>query len=94
MGGQQISLAVAIDFTASNGNKFEKESLHFLQNGFMNEYQQALVSVGNILNYYDSDKNYPVTIYHFKSERFLDLELKSMELSLIVSLAILTYFIG
>jgi hypothetical protein len=89
MGGQQISLAVAIDFTASNGNKLEKDSLHFLQNGVLNEYQQALIAVGNILNYYDSDKNYPVTNYKDSNERFLDLEPKSMEQSLIVSLAIL-----
>ena len=60
IGGQQISLAVAIDFTASNGSKFEQDSLHFLQQGKYNEYQQALISVGNILNYYDSDKQYPV----------------------------------
>eukprot|EP01080_Neovahlkampfia_damariscottae_P009947 gene9947-2268_t len=60
MGGQQISLAVAIDFTASNGSKFDKDSLHYFEQNSYNEYQKALISVGNILNYYDSDKQYPV----------------------------------
>eukprot|EP01080_Neovahlkampfia_damariscottae_P004598 gene4598-7980_t len=60
MSGFQISLMVGIDFTASNGNINDVDSLHHMQQGKYNDYQKAIISVGNILNYYDSDKKYPV----------------------------------
>lgn len=54
-GGCEISLAIAVDFTLSNGNPTDKDSLHYfdLQK---NEYLNAIKSVGSILQYYDSDK--------------------------------------
>lgn len=57
-GGCEINLNVAIDFTASNGAPDHPNSLH---NRVMNknEYLQALRAVGNILQYYDSDKEIP-----------------------------------
>eukprot|EP01080_Neovahlkampfia_damariscottae_P002551 gene2551-3513_t len=60
VGGQQISLIVAIDFTASNGNPSDPDSLHYMNVNQFNDYQKAIISVGNVLNYYDSDKKYPV----------------------------------
>jgi hypothetical protein len=48
-------LVTAIDFTLSNGNPAEKDSLHYLDMA-KNEYLQAIKSVGSILQYYDSDK--------------------------------------
>lgn len=36
------------------------QSLHFLSKNKPNDYQKAILSVGEILNYYDSDKKYPV----------------------------------
>ena len=54
-GGCEIQLVTAIDFTLSNGNPAEKDSLHYLDMA-KNEYLQAIKSVGNILQYYDSDK--------------------------------------
>jgi hypothetical protein len=44
---------------ASNGKLSDKQSLHSLSTTSFNDYQKAIISVGNILNYYDSDKKYP-----------------------------------
>ena len=88
LGGLEISLLVAIDFTLSNGDVTEPESLHFLggdgrkskcsednndggifhgnskpgKNGKLtaNEYLSSLRAVGEILEFYDSDKKFPV----------------------------------
>lgn len=54
-GGCEIQLSVAIDFTLSNGHPSERDSLHYLDLN-KNEYLNAIRSVGNILQYYDSDK--------------------------------------
>jgi hypothetical protein len=52
-GGLEISLAIAIDFTASNGEPHSKSSLHHL--GANNAYERAVRSVGDVLAPYDSD---------------------------------------
>lgn len=49
--GWQISLSVAIDFTASNGQVTDPTSLHSL--GPKNEYVDAIRQVGDILEPYD-----------------------------------------
>jgi hypothetical protein len=60
-GGMQIDVAVAIDFTASNGNPCSKKSLHYMDpGGHLNEYQQALAAVGNVLDQYNTSGTYPV----------------------------------
>ncbi|KAI9136448.1 Copine-domain-containing protein [Paraphysoderma sedebokerense] len=60
-GGMQISLAVGIDFTSSNGNPRNDNSLHYINpSGELNEYQKAIHAVGNVLETYDTDKKYPV----------------------------------
>lgn len=58
-GGCEIGLTVAIDFTLSNGEPNKPSSLHYLDMQ-RNEYLNAIKSVGNILQYYDSDKQIPV----------------------------------
>ena len=65
-GGCEISLQVAVDFTASNGDPNQQHSLHS-QSG-MNQYIQAISSVGAILEQYDSDRKYPV--YGFGGQLF------------------------
>lgn len=58
-GGTQMNLTVAIDFTGSNGDPHLPNSLHFCDHynqGTMNQYQQAILSVGSILMNYDRDK--------------------------------------
>jgi len=57
-GGCELNLAVAIDFTMSNGDPKDQDSLHNY-NLSNNEYYQALKSVGDILQFYDTDKEFP-----------------------------------
>lgn len=62
-GGCEIGLNIAIDFTGSNGNPSSSKSLHYHGDLSRNEYLNAIKSVGNILQYYDSDKQVPVFGY-------------------------------
>uniref|UniRef100_A0A8C4QGX5 Copine-4 n=1 Tax=Eptatretus burgeri TaxID=7764 RepID=A0A8C4QGX5_EPTBU len=59
MGGCQIQFAVAIDFTASNGDPQNSCSLHYIHPYQPNEYLKALVAVGEICQDYDCDKMFP-----------------------------------
>jgi len=59
-GGCEISLIAAIDFTASNGHPSDPNSLHHINPAAPNEYKQAIMAVGEILAYYDTDKMFPV----------------------------------
>jgi len=66
-GGCELSLMVAVDFTGSNGNPRDRNSLHFIhppptvanQPPILNEYQSAIWNIGNILAPYDSDQMFP-----------------------------------
>ncbi|CAI2362928.1 unnamed protein product [Moneuplotes crassus] len=61
--GWKISLSVAIDFTASNGELSDPNSLHFIDPhnpSKMTQYEQAIYNIGNILEPYDSDKKFPI----------------------------------
>uniref|UniRef100_A0A8C7JUF7 Copine family member 9 n=1 Tax=Oncorhynchus kisutch TaxID=8019 RepID=A0A8C7JUF7_ONCKI len=51
--------ALAIDFTASNGNPSQPTSLHYMSPYQMNAYAMALKAVGEIIQDYDSDKMFP-----------------------------------
>ena len=52
-----MHLQVAIDFTGSNGNPSNPTSLHYMGNpGQLNQYQNAICSVGEILMPYSLDK--------------------------------------
>jgi hypothetical protein len=62
-GGCQISLAVAIDFTASNGDPREPGTPHYFhppESKEWNDYEKAIFAVGSILAKYDSDQKFPV----------------------------------
>ena len=60
-GGVQLSLITAIDFTGSNGNPHQSSSLHYIGDpSQLNQYQQAILAVGEILLNYDYDKMVPV----------------------------------
>lgn len=58
--GTQVELAVAIDFTQSNGDPSHPQSLHYRTNDPRrpNEYQRAISSIGAVLEPYDSDKKF------------------------------------
>ncbi|CAG9334665.1 unnamed protein product [Blepharisma stoltei] len=58
-GGCEISLIIGIDFTKSNGVPTSPNSLHYFSTENPNEYVQAIKAVGDILQYYDSDKRIP-----------------------------------
>lgn len=60
MGGAEIGLMVAIDFTASNGDPVQPGTLHYLNMYQPNEYETAIRSVGDILAQYDADNEIPV----------------------------------
>lgn len=59
MGGCQINFTVGIDFTASNGEPNQPDSLHYLDPHKPNQYTSALIAVGDICQDYDSDKLFP-----------------------------------
>ncbi|CAA2935223.1 protein BONZAI 1-like [Olea europaea var. sylvestris] len=59
-GGFELNFMVAIDFTASNGNPRLPDSLHYIDpSGRPNAYQRAILEVGGVLQFYDSDKKFP-----------------------------------
>lgn len=59
-GGCELNFMVAIDFTASNGNPRLPDSLHYIDpSGRPNAYQRAILEVGEVLQFYDSDKRFP-----------------------------------
>jgi len=73
MGGTEISVIFAIDFTGSNGEVTNPSSLHYRSpncdlNNFMtlNEYQKAISAIGYVLEPYDSTKYMEVYGYGAK----------------------------
>ncbi|XP_055825308.1 protein BONZAI 1-like [Solanum dulcamara] len=58
--GYELNFMVAIDFTASNGNPRLPDSLHYIDpSGRPNSYQRAILDVGEVLQFYDTDKRFP-----------------------------------
>ncbi|RVX19050.1 Protein BONZAI 3 [Vitis vinifera] len=64
--GFELNFMVAVDFTAvlfcpaSNGNPRTPDSLHYIDpSGQFNAYQQAIMEVGEVIQFYDSDKRFP-----------------------------------
>ena len=55
-GGMEMNFVVAVDFTASNGDPSQHNSLHFVSNQYPNQYVQAIRAVGDIIEDYDTDK--------------------------------------
>ena len=57
--GIQIGFSVAIDFTGSNGNPNNRNSLHYINGNMPNQYERAIKSCGNIVGNYDYDQLFP-----------------------------------
>ncbi|KAL9256922.1 BONZAI 1-like protein [Drosera capensis] len=58
--GCELNFMVAVDFTASNGNPRFPDSLHYIDpSGRPNAYQKAILDVGGVLQFYDSDRRFP-----------------------------------
>eukprot|EP00164_Ancoracysta_twista_P003559 GFYU01004751.1.p1 GENE.GFYU01004751.1~~GFYU01004751.1.p1 ORF type:complete len:528 (-),score=159.44 GFYU01004751.1:146-1729(-) len=60
VGGCEIQLTAAVDFTGSNGDPRVPGTLHYINPAAMNSYQMALSAVGTILMKYDTDKQVPL----------------------------------
>lgn len=58
-GGTSMNFSVAIDFTASNGDPRDPRSLHFLNANGQTQYTTAIRSVGEVIQDYDTDKQFP-----------------------------------
>ena len=61
-GGCEVDLSIAIDFTLSNGDPRQSSSLHYFDPQ-RNQYLQAIQNVGNILQFYNTDKM--INLYGF-----------------------------
>ncbi|XP_034020403.1 copine-1 [Thalassophryne amazonica] len=59
MAGCQINFTVGIDFTGSNGDPRLPSSLHYMSPDGLNQYLNALWSVGQVVQDYDTDKLFP-----------------------------------
>lgn len=56
-----LSLAVAIDFSGSNGDPSKPGTLHEVRNdGKLNDYEEAITAVASILSKLDEDEIFPV----------------------------------
>ena len=62
-GGMQIALVFAIDFTSSNGEVTNPESLHYISSHSFNDYETAIYECGKIVAAYDYDQLFPVYGY-------------------------------
>lgn len=61
-GGLEVGVVVAIDFTGSNGDPRDWQSLHYLDRrepANLNPYQRVIAAVGSILSCYDADQLFP-----------------------------------
>ncbi|KAM3317110.1 hypothetical protein ACQJBY_034990 [Aegilops geniculata] len=58
--GFELNFMVAVDFTASNGDPRTPQSLHYIDpSGRLNSYQQAILGVSEVLQFYDKDRRFP-----------------------------------
>lgn len=70
LNGLEIALVLAIDFTGSNGSPNEPSSLHYFDMA-QNQYLQAILNVGHILENYDSDKKFSALGFGAASPGFM-----------------------
>ncbi len=62
-GGCEMSLIIAVDYTASNGAPSLPTSLHYQSAMKKNQYQIAIQTIGSVLQEYDHDKRFPTYGY-------------------------------
>ena len=58
--GLNLDLSIAIDFTGSNGNPKYENSLHYITNGFINNYEKAMRENIKIISMYNKSNKYNV----------------------------------
>mmetsp|Transcript_2477 Transcript_2477/g.3436 ORF Transcript_2477/g.3436 Transcript_2477/m.3436 type:complete len:570 (-) Transcript_2477:75-1784(-) len=59
-GGCEISMGVAIDYSASNGDPRKAGTPHYFKGEEKNDYESAIQAVGKVLSPYDSDHMHSV----------------------------------
>jgi hypothetical protein len=65
-----MNFSIAIDFTASNGDPRDPRSLHFRDpTTGENQYTTAIRAVGEIIQDYDTDKQFPGLGFYSSSFR-------------------------
>jgi len=57
--GTQIHFTMAVDFSSANGDPKELSSLHHIRQGEDNEYMAAIRAVGEVVQDYDTDGQFP-----------------------------------
>ncbi len=57
--GLNLNLNIAIDYTLSNEEPNNPNSLHYLYGNEPNDYEKAILSCGTIVGYYDRDQIFP-----------------------------------
>ena len=55
-----MDLSIAIDFTGSNGDPSYENSLHYIKNGFINNYEKAIRENIKIISMYNKQDKYNV----------------------------------
>ena len=58
--GLNLNLSIAIDFTASNGYPECEDSLHKINDGFINNYEKAIRENSKIISIYNKEDKYDV----------------------------------
>jgi Copine/C2 domain len=59
IGGCQLNLIFAIDFTGSNGDPLKPGTLHYLDPyGSFNDYEKSMISILNVLSLFDADNQF------------------------------------
>ncbi|KAJ7196923.1 hypothetical protein O6H91_11G039500 [Diphasiastrum complanatum] len=57
--GYELSFMVGVDFTASNGNPLQQDSLHYIDpSGKLNVYQNVIQAFADIISVYDTSKQF------------------------------------
>jgi hypothetical protein len=56
----RIDFCVAIDFTSSNGDPREENSLHYQCEDSLNDYEETITAIGEALDVYSKTKDYSV----------------------------------
>ena len=64
--GLNLDLSIAIDFTSSNGYPKCEDSLHYISNGFINNYEKAMRENIKIISMYNKSNKY--NVYGFGAE--------------------------
>lgn len=70
--GVQIGLLIAIDFTKSNGDPNNGDSLHYIDGVNLNQYERAIYTCGHMIAYYDYDQLFPAFGFGAKIDKYDD----------------------